>query len=111
LSVIGACIKVLITNMDAGNHLTVQWLFCVSAATILCMIVGIAKIMKEEEEDRSYIRPVSGLLIAAGIIILAVPLFGYPDTLAFLFIIAVILFVPVFVGIRNRVRYKFFTRK
>jgi low temperature requirement protein LtrA len=58
LSVVGACIKVLIIDMEAGNHLTVQWMFCVSVATILFMIVGITKIMKEEEEDRSYIRPV-----------------------------------------------------
>jgi low temperature requirement protein LtrA len=111
LSVVGACIKVLITNMEAGNHLTVQWLFCISVAAILFMIVGITKIMKEEEEDRAYIRPVSGLLIAAGIIILLIPLSGYLNTLPFLFIIAVILFVPVFIGTRSWVRYKFFSRK
>jgi len=112
LSVVGACIKVLIADMEAGNHLTVQWMFCVSVATILFMITGIAKIMKEEEEDRSYIRPVSGLLIIAGIAILLIPLFGnYLHTLAFLSIIALILFVPVFIGIRSWVRYKFFSRK
>ena len=70
--------------METGNHLTVQWMFCVSVATILFMIVGIAKIMKEEEEDRSYIRPVSGLLIAAGIIILLVPLYGHSEYSCFL---------------------------
>jgi low temperature requirement protein LtrA len=112
LSVVGACIKVLITDMDAANHLTVWWMFCVAIATILFMIVGITKIMKEDEEDRSYIRPVSGLLIATGIIILLIPLLGnYLNTLAFLFLIAVILFVPVFVGIRSWVRYQFFSRK
>ena len=85
LSVVGACIKVLIADMEAGNHLTVQWMFCVSVATILFMITGIAKIMKEEEEDRSYIRPVSGLLIIAGIVILLIPLFGnYLNTACFL---------------------------
>jgi len=112
LSVVGACLKVLIADMKAGNHLTVQWMFCVSVATILFMITGIAKIMKEEEEDRSYIQPVSGLLIIAGIAILLIPLFGnYLNTLAFLSIIALILFVPVFIGIRSWVRYKFFSRK
>jgi len=76
------------------------------------MITGITKIMKEDEEDRSYIRPVSGLLIAAGILILLIPLVGsYLNTLTFLFIIAVILFVPVFIGIRSCMRYKFFSRK
>jgi low temperature requirement protein LtrA len=112
LSVVGACIKVLITGMEAALHPVVQWMFCVSVAIILFMIVGITKIMKEEEEDRSYIRPVSGLLIGAGILILLIPLFGnYLNTPAFLFAVAVILFVPVFIGIRSRVRYKFFSRK
>ena len=112
LSVVGACIKVLITGMDVALHLTVQWMFCVSVAIILFMIVGITKIMKEEEEDRSYIRPVSGLLIGAGILILLIPLFGnYLNTPAFLFVIALILFVPVLIGIRSWVRYKFFNRK
>jgi low temperature requirement protein LtrA len=112
LSVVGACIKVLITGIEAALHPVVQWMFCVSVAIILFMIVGITKIMKEEEEDRSYIRPVSGLLIGAGILILLIPLFGnYLNTPAFLFAVAVILFVPVFIGIRSRVRYKFFSRK
>lgn len=66
LSVVGACIKVLIADLQVGNNLTVEWMFCVAVATILFMIAGITKIMKEDEEDRSYIRPVSGLLIAAG---------------------------------------------
>jgi hypothetical protein len=66
----------------------------------------------KEEEDRSYIRLVSGLLIVAGIIILHIPLFGnHLNTLAFLFIIAGILFIPVFIGTRSWVRFKFFTRR
>ena len=110
LSVVGACIKVLLADMRADLHLNVQWMFCVAVATILFMTVSIAAIMKEEEEDRSYIRPVSKLLIVTGIIILVIPFFGrYLNTVAFLSAIAIILFVPVFIGIRSWVRYKFFS--
>lgn len=111
LSVIGACIKVMLADMGVGLHLQVQWMFCIALTTILFMIVGLTKIMEEEEEDRSYIRPVSRLLIVTGLIILAIPLLGHLlNTLAFLSIIAVILFVPVFIGIRSWVRYKFFSK-
>jgi hypothetical protein len=73
------------------------------------MIVAIASLMKQEEEDRSYIKPVSKLLIVTGLFILIVPLFApYMGTIAFLSIIALILFIPVFIGIRSWVQYKFF---
>jgi len=112
LSVVGACIKVLLADMRADLHLNVQWMFCVAIATILFATVGIAAIMKEEEEDRSYIRPVSKLLIVTGIIVLLIPFFGhYLNTLFLFSIISLILFVPVFVGIRSWVRYKFFNRR
>jgi len=111
LSVLGACIKVLLVDMHAYLHLNVQWMFCAAIATMLFMTVCIAALMKEEEEDRSYIRPVSKLLIVTGIIVLLIPFFGhYLNTLFFLSIISLILFVPVFVGIRSWVRYKFFSR-
>jgi len=110
LSALGACIKVLLTDMRADLHLNVQWMFCVAIATILFMTVCISAVMKEEEEDRSYIRPVSRLLIMTGIIVLVVPFFGHHlNTLTFLTIIAIILFIPVFIGIRSWVKYKFFS--
>jgi uncharacterized membrane protein len=111
LSVTGACIKVLLTTYEHNIHYEVEWMFCVALAVILFMIVGVARIMKEEEEDRSYIRPVSRLLIGTGMIILIVPLFkDYLNTISFLSIIALILFVPVFIGIRSWVQYKFFSK-
>src|SRR5436190_5966711 len=107
---VGACIKVLLTDMRADLHKEVQWIFCVSLAMILLTIIGITKIMKEGEEDRTYIRTVSRLLIIAGLIILLIPLFGYYfDTLTFLAIIAFILLIPVLIGVRSWVRYKFFS--
>ena len=110
LSVVGACIKVLLADMES-DLLTVKWMFCSAIATILLMTVFITTIMKEEDEDRSYIRPVSRLLILASIIVLIIPLFGhYLNSLFFLSIIALILLVPVFVGIRSWVRYKFFSK-
>ena len=112
LGVVGASIRLLLADMRADLHLNVQWMFCIAIAIILFMIVCIASIMKEEEEDRSYIRPVSGLLIITAIIVLVVPLFGkWLNTLAFLSCMSVILFVPVFIGMRSWVKYKFFSGK
>lgn len=49
------------------------------------------------------------LLIIAALIILMIPLFAqYLNTIAFLAVITFVLFVPVFVGIKSWVRYKFF---
>ena len=112
MSIIGACIKVLLADMETNLHLNVKWMFCVSLATILFMIVGITRIMQEEEEDRSYIQPVSRLLIITGIILLAIPLLTHGlSTLFFLSIIALTLLIPVFVGIKSWVHYRFFSRK
>ena len=106
LGAVGACISALLTDLRA--ELTVQWIFCVSVAVILLCVSGMTHIMKEEEEeDRSYIRPVSRILIVTGIVILAIPLFGdYLDTLAFLGAVALILLMPVFIGIKSWVRWK-----
>lgn len=110
LSIVGACIKVMLGNMKADVNSNIQWIFAVAVATILFTIVGIARIMKEEEEDRSYIRPVSRLLLLVGFIILVIPFFNqYLGTIAFLSVMSAILFVPVFVGIRSWVHYKFFS--
>lgn len=110
--VVGACMKILLADMTTGGQQLVQWIFCGALAIILISIVGIASMMKEEEEDRSYIRPVSRLLFITAFIVLIIPFFaGYLNTLAFLTIIALVLFLPVFVGIRSWVRYKFFNRR
>ena len=112
MSIVGACIKVLLGEMEINPHLNVKWMFCISLATILFMIVGLTKIMEDKEEDRAYILPVSRLLIITGIILLAIPVFGKQlNTLLFLSIIAIILFVPVIIGVRSWVRYKFFTKQ
>jgi hypothetical protein len=112
LGVRGACIKVLLVEIETSSHVTLQWMICVAIATILFMITGIAAVMKEEEEDRSYIQPVSRLLIITGLVVLIIPLFErYLGTIAFLSTISLILFVPVFIGIRSWVRYKFFENK
>jgi len=73
------------------------------------MIVLITAIMQEVEEDRSYIKPVSRLLIVAASVLLIVPFFGrYLNTVALLGIVALMLFVPVFIGVRSWVKFKFF---
>jgi low temperature requirement protein LtrA len=110
--VVGACIRVMLEEMEGTQHSEVQWIFCTALAAILFLIVAIAAIMQEEEEDRSYIKPVSKLLNIACILILLVPFVGsYLNTLAFFSIITLLLFVPVFVGLRSWVKYKFFSKK
>jgi hypothetical protein len=110
LSVVGACLKVLLLNMGSGIPGTVAWMFCASIATILFAVVALTRVMKEDEEDRAYIRPVSKVLLVAGTAVLAVPLGR--DTLnaiGFLSLISALLFVPVAIGIQSWVRYKFFS--
>jgi low temperature requirement protein LtrA len=107
--IVGACIKSVLADMDASKHITAQWIFCIALAVILLMIVCIAAIMEQDEEERSYVKPVSQLLIIVGVLILIVPIFGnYLNTISFLAIIAALLFVPVFIGIKNWVKFKFF---
>lgn len=108
LSVIGACMKVLLTTSACGLQPQVLWMFCGAIATILLMILGLTRIMLEEEEDRSYINPVSRLLGSVALCILIVPFFAaYLNTLLFMGIVAAILFVPVFIGIRRWIQYKY----
>jgi len=107
---VGACLKVIIEESLTATNSPVRWIFCTALAVILFMIVCIAAIMKEEEEDRSYIKPVSRLLVVTGAIILLIPLAGaYLNTIFFLCVITLVLLVPVFVGIRSWIKYKFFS--
>ncbi len=108
LSIVGACIKVMLLDMGAGVSATVQWMFCLAITAILFMIVGLTRIMREEEEDRSYIRPVSKLLLVVGSLFPIIPLSGWrPGTLTFLGLTAALLSLPVIVGIRSWARFKF----
>jgi len=112
LGIVGACLRILLAEIKNNSSSGIYWIFCAAIATILFMIVAITFVMKEEEEDRSYIKPVSRLLIISALLILLVPLFAvYLGTITFLSVIALILFVPVFIGIRSWVGYKFFGRR
>lgn len=108
LGVLGACIKILMADLIIELSDNILWMFCASLSMILFMIVGITKVMKEEEEDRSYIRPVSKILVYTGLVILILP-FGtkHITTIPFMAIISLLLFFPVFIGMRSWVKYKF----
>ncbi|MCB9170943.1 MAG: low temperature requirement protein A [Flavobacteriales bacterium] len=107
-SIAGACLKVVLTSAQGPVPETVAWMFCLSLAVVLLMIVGLTRIMKEEEEDRSYIRPVSRLLVLMAVMLILLPLAGIGhNALLLLGIVAIVLVVPVVVGIRSWVRYKF----
>jgi low temperature requirement protein LtrA len=110
--VVGACVRVMLEEMEGSQHNEVQWIFCVALASILFLIVAIAAIMRQEEENLSYIKPVSRLLIITGILILLIPFIGsYLNTVAFFGIITLLLSVPVFIGVRSWVKYKFFSKR
>lgn len=111
LSFAGACLKRLLEDLQTGSPPETKWIFCTSIAIILFAIVGITKNMKEEEEGLAYIRPVTRLLIVVGAIILMIPFFAENmNTVGFLGLIAFFLFVPVLIGVRSWVRYKFFSK-
>jgi low temperature requirement protein LtrA len=109
--VVGACIHVLlVSGIPEELPRQILWMFCSAIAVILFTITGITKIMEEDEESRAFIRPAARVSMVIGVGILLVPLFGkYLNCLSFLAIVAILLFILVFVGIRNWVRYKFFS--
>jgi low temperature requirement protein LtrA len=110
LGIVGAILKTILADIETNVPIHIQWMFCIAIAVIVGTIVAIAAIMKEEEEDRSYIKPVSRILIVVGLIVLLVPIAGnYLNAIAFLAVIAVLLLVPVVIGIKSWVRYKFFS--
>jgi hypothetical protein len=98
----------VLTQNNSVLPVHIQWIFCIALATILFSIVAISGIMQEDEEDRAFIKPTSPILIASGLLCLAIPLTGREmNSLAFLGIIALLLFFPVVVGISSWIRYAF----
>jgi low temperature requirement protein LtrA len=112
LNVIGACIKILLTDIVVGVNSHVQWIFCIAIAIILLVVVAITKIMEQDDESRSYIRPVSRLMVIISVCVLLIPLFRkYMGTIGFLSTIAIVLLIPVFIGVRSWVLYRFFDKR
>lgn len=110
LGIVGASIKIILADIETAVPSIIQWMFCISLSIILLMTVCITAIMEEHEEDRSYIKPVSRLLVVIAGIVSLVPAAGkFLNAISFLLIIALLLFVPVFIGIKSWVRYKFFS--
>jgi low temperature requirement protein LtrA len=110
LGMVGASMKVLLVNIEEDIHDITYWLFSIAIVVILLTTAGVAAIMKEEEEDRAYIRPVSKLLFIVSAVLLVVPFFSsYFTPVMFLSIVAVVLLVPVTIGIKSWVNYKFFS--
>ncbi|MCW3121021.1 MAG: hypothetical protein JWQ38_513 [Flavipsychrobacter sp.] len=109
--VAGACMKVVLGNVAVALPMTLQWMFCVALSVMLLMIVCISGIMEKDEEDLAYIRPVSRMLTGCCVVMLLIPAFGqYLDNISFLSVIAIVLFIPVFTGVRHWVLYKFFSK-
>lgn len=109
LAFIGACLKILLSNVGNALNPVVVQMFCTSLAVILLMIVGLAKIMEGEEEDLIYINPVSRVLLLEVALLFMLPgLLSNPTTLSLLGCATVLLLIPVFVGVRSWIRFKFF---
>jgi len=109
LSVAGACLRILIADTGIGLSPTAEWMFCISTAVILLTITGLPKVMEENKEDRAYITPVSKLLIIIAFLVLLVPLLNdYLNTIIFLAIISILLSIPILVGIRSWIKFRFF---
>lgn len=109
--VIGAGIKLVLEGQkQAEEQQMLLWIFCVALAVVLVCVVGITTIMEEQVEDRAYIKPTSRLLLVIAALVLALPLLGWTTLTPALFlgIITLLLFVPVFVGVRSWVKFKFF---
>lgn len=107
LSIVGACVKSLVGHV--GGHLprALPWLFCLALAAIPLAIVGIARLMREEEEDRSYIGPVSRVLILCAIALIGTAPFGRAlGPVGLLALVSAILLAPVIIGIRAWARYR-----
>lgn len=100
--------KVLLSDLAVKPSATVQWAFCISLAVALFAIYGLTHIMKEEAEDRSYIRPASVILLVSATLLIVLPSTGLRlGTTALLGTAAVLLFLPVCAGIVGWVRFKF----
>jgi low temperature requirement protein LtrA len=108
LSFVGACVKVLIGNMGGRLPGVVPWLFCLSLAVIPMTVFGLTLIMKEDEEDRSYIRPTARVLGICAVALIGTAPFGRAlGPLALLAVASAILLVPVVIGIQAWVHYRF----
>ena len=109
LCVTGACLSNLLENIHATASPDVHWMFCISLAVIMIVTLLLASIMEEEEETRSYMGPVSRSLIACAIALVLLPLVqNFLTTTQFIGCVAVLVFIPVFIGVRNWVKWKFF---
>ena len=108
LSFVGACVKALIGHMGGRLPGDVPWLFCLSLAVIPTAIYGLTRIMKEDEEDRSYIRPTSRVLGICALALIGTAPFGRAlGPLPLLAVASAILLVPVAIGIQAWVHYRF----
>jgi low temperature requirement protein LtrA len=108
LSSAGASLKNMLVHLESGLSSQIQWIICSSISVILLCVAALTLIMKEEEEDRSYINPVRRILVVIALIILLIPLLKFTsDVLVFLSVLAVILLIPVVIGFRSWIRWRF----
>ncbi len=108
LSFVGACVKALLGHMHGHMPGALPWIFFLALAILPLAIVGLTRILKEHDEERAYIRPVSRVMIICAFALVGTAPFGQAlGALGMLAVAVGILLVPVAIGVRAWVRYRF----
>jgi low temperature requirement protein LtrA len=107
IGVVGACIGSFLSPQHQQSDNVTQWIFCISLSITLLSILLLANMREHSREELSYTAPAYRLITMITGFILAVPLFNtYLNTLSFMLIIALALFIPVLAGIVGWIRSK-----
>jgi low temperature requirement protein LtrA len=112
LGVAGSCMHVMLADVHATDLQNVEWTFSVSLAIIMVIVAQLSTLMENHDEDRSYIRPMYKMLYATSFLVLLLPLFSKQlGIISYLLSVTLLLFIPVFIGARGWVKFKFYSTK
>lgn len=102
----GACLRIVLGDATASVPPAVKWVLCISLSIVLACILGVSTLMRSDKEDLAFIRPASVVIIAAAVLVALLPAWAsFLPPVAFLGLIAVLLFLPVAAGIGGWIRY------
>lgn len=106
LGVIGACIHVMLVDVEAVDIKHIEWIFSISLAIVLVIVAQLSNLMENQDEDRSYIRPMYTTLYITALLILCLPLFSkLLGVISYLLCVTFLLSIPVLIGIRSWAKF------
>jgi low temperature requirement protein LtrA len=109
LAVAGSTMQVILEEMDDHHNPAARPMLCAAIAAVLFFSVILARLMKQKSEGKKAVARLSVLIVAAGMIILAVGFFGDGlHTALFMAAINAALLIPVFFGTRIWLAHKLF---